>query len=46
MEGTQAGDRGVKTVVHRVDKLLTHAMLFLLAMMTGMLLPPLVAGVR
>jgi hypothetical protein len=36
----------VKSVVHKIDKLMTHAMLFLLAMMTGMLLPPLVGGVR
>ena len=27
--------------MHKVDRLMTHAMLFLLAMMTGMLLPPL-----
>ena len=32
--------------MHKVDRLMTHAMLFLLAMMTGMLLPPLWAAGR
>jgi len=32
-------------VAHRLNKLMTHAVLFLLALMTGMLLPPLWGGV-
>jgi len=44
MEGDDAGPWG-GCVVHRVNRLMTHAMLFLLALMTGMLLPPLWGGV-